>query len=87
VEGADEDLNNGKKRFPHSATKNRSIDEFSRFFYTHTRKIFEPPTISLLSTGLPDFSWYKNTKMGKNVPTLPEKYQIAIQYIKMPRTY
>jgi hypothetical protein len=36
------------------------------------------------SSGLPDFSWYKIPKRGKNKPNYYELYQMSIKYNKRP---
>jgi hypothetical protein len=38
-----------------------------------------------VATGLPDFSLYKNTKTGKNVPNDYEIYQMDVKYTTWPQ--
>jgi hypothetical protein len=35
--------------------------------------------------GLPDFSWYKIPKTGKNIPNGHKIYQMAIKFTKWPQ--
>jgi hypothetical protein len=46
-----------------------------------------PPCILICGTpaGLPDFSWSKHTKMGKNITNDHKLYQTAINFTKWPQ--
>jgi hypothetical protein len=39
---------------------------------------------SVASTGLPDFSWSKISKWGKNIPNNHKIYQMAKKYFQWP---
>jgi hypothetical protein len=53
-----------------------------------TRFLLKASVHTYICAGLPDFSWCKRNKIGKNVTRRPQKYQIAIKYttiaIKIP---